>query len=182
MKRYFFLLLIGSLVVLASCAKDEHYEDPEEIDGGVINHTDKDAPKEIQSKEIKEFLFNFYLYDRVDSEGNHSFEFEIKDNQLQERGTNRTTPITEETLQSLQEIIDKYQLVKRNGIYEVTNALPVEYQHSTFEVIYESGEELRFDEDNDPEAEWTIEIYDLFAKVFEENGDSSFLAWQEENN
>ena len=166
------LTILVGLIFITSCTAENNDEDI--IDGGNTYHIDENAAKVINSKNIKEFYLNAYFGTRFDINDNHFFEFEIKDNELKENKTSQKTTINNQLLISLQEIVDKYNLVSNNGLYDVTSGLPPEYAPSTLEIIYDSNEVLTYTIDNNPYLKCNEDIYDLFAKQFEENNNLSF--------
>lgn len=142
------------------------------IDGGVTDRTDHHAPKTIVSKNITEFYFHFFLFDEEISSGEgavHIFTIEREGSVLMavDAKTGIRFPADKKLLKKLQAIIDKYDLAKKNGIYQVTAGLPVEYQPCDFTAGYASGEILHFTMDNDPDAQWAKDIYQLFVNWFE---------------
>ena len=176
-KKIMAALLCASLLFgLGGCTKPVSILDPEPIDGGTTVHTDANAPKVIQSKDIRAFFANFYLYHRWRGDEERFFEFEIKLNDegtltATERNSGASLPADADLLTALQEVIDKYNLAAKNGIYEVTAGLPPEFQESTLRVSYESGESLTFTQNNNPEAKWAEAVYDVFAAWFSAHGD-----------
>ena len=125
------------------------------IDGERIHDTDPSAPKEIKSKDITEFKVNMFLNLRWDKNENHEFEFSISDDGsgklvVSESVLGISSEADEDILKAVQDVIDEYKLVSKNG--------------------YESGEKLTFTEDNDPGAEWEEALYDAFAEWFSGKG------------
>ena len=171
------MVLCASLFGFGGCRQEP---EPEEIiDGGETNYTDANAPKEIQSREIEELEASFILHtrwkqDRHDDE----FRFTVKPD-----GNGSWTAAEEIAgiscladaafLLRLQEVIERHDLVSRNGIYKVTAGLSPEYQPGGLNVRYASGETLSFTENNDPYARWAQEIYDIYAAWFSENGNDA---------
>ena len=179
-------VLLGLLTLfgLSGCKEDAAPE-PEPIDGGTTTHTDANAPKVIESKDITEFSVDFYLSNRWRGDEERYFRFAVKEEggvltaSEEESGISR--PADASLLTALQEIIDKYDLVKENGIYQVTAGLPTEYQARTLFVKDASGETLTFTTNNEPEAAWAESIYDLFADWFAANGDETLRPAKEES-
>ena len=179
-KKIMAALLCASLLFgLGGCTKPaDPAPDPEPIDGGTTTHIDADAPKVIQSKDIRAFFANFYLYNRWRGDREQFFEFEIRNDDsgvltASERNSGASLPADKELLDALQAVLDKYGLVSQNGIYSVTAGLPPEFQESTLRVSYESGESLYFTVNNEPEAKWAEAVYDVFAAWFSAHGDDS---------
>ncbi len=155
-------------------------EEPEPIDGGNTIHQDPDAPKEITSKEITDYEASFCVFTRWSDEEHedNTFLFTVKKDEngvltAYEENRGISYPADEELLISLQEIIDRYELVKLNGLYDVTAGLAPEYQPGGMTVNYASGENLTFTTDNNPYALWSEETYDVFAAWFAEKGDDT---------
>lgn len=147
--------------------------------GGVTDRTDTSAPKQIASKDITDFYANFFLSNRCTSDDRHNFCFSVK----QVNGStiacdeikNISFEADEQLLCGLQQIIDRHELAKLNGLYKVTAGLPPEYQPSRFCAGYCSGETLGFTQNNDPFAIWAEEIYTLFAQWFCRKGEDSLM-------
>ncbi len=164
-----------SIFSLWGCKKNN--ENPP-VSGGVIDKTDYNAPKVIQSKDIKDFSVTFYPQDSWLSEGAHrAYTFEIKEIggklTATEAESKISFPADEKLLAALQTVIDEHSLADKNGIYRVTAGLPPEFQECSLEVNYESGESLKFTENNDPRAEWSRAVFTVFADWFAEKGDNS---------
>ncbi|MBQ4288849.1 MAG: hypothetical protein II749_02685 [Clostridia bacterium] len=168
--RYMLMVLMLCIVVstvLCGCKKQTQTTAPQT--GGVTDRTDKNAPKEIASKDIEEFFLYFYLENHDDSDYEDGFySFSIKKNDKDEfvltsNELRLNTPVGQDVLIKLQDIIDESSLVKKNGIYRVTAGLPPEYQPCTLTVTYSSGEKLTFTEDNDPWAGWTQEMFTVLV-------------------
>ena len=175
--------MIATLLTMMSfslfgCQKEEP------ISGGVSDNTDHNAPKVIESKDIAELKAHIYLSLRYTANDDHLFDFEVKKDEngtlmASESNSGISFEADKELLDALQVVIDKYELVKDNGVDRVTAGLPPEFQPCVLEVNYESGEKLRFRYDNDPDARWATNFYDIFAKWFEEKGDSSLYPEKE---
>ena len=179
-------LLTGTLLMgLSGCQKEpEPVTEPEPVDGEGTNRTDYNAPKEIQSKDITAFSTSFFQANRWTSTENHTFEFRVSPDETGavtalEENSGVRVPADETLLRSVQEIIDKYDLVKKNGVYEVNYSLSPEYQKCTLTADYASGEKLSFTDLNDPYAQWSEEIYDVFSQWFLQQGNESLLPEKE---
>lgn len=154
--------------------------------GGTIDNTDKNAPKEIKSKEIINFSVNFYLQDRWKKDDNHYFYFEIKENEEGDLIASETISkisykADEELLNGLQKIIDEEELVKLNGTDRYTAGLPSEYQPSRLSVLYASDEKLNITTNNNPTSPWAIKVYTLFAEWFLDKGIDDLYPKKEES-
>jgi hypothetical protein len=180
------LLSLLMLFLLTACTQETGPDpEPEPVDGGTTTHIDANAPKVIESKDIKEFSVNFYLWNRWRGDEERFFRFLIEEDAgvltASEELSGISLPADEALLTRLQEIIDKYELVKNNGIYSVTAGLPPEFQERTLFVGYASGETLTFTMNNEPAAEWAEDIYDLFADWFAAKGDETLRPAKEES-
>ena len=149
----------------------------EPVSGGTTDKTDYNAPKVIKSKEITKFYATFYpAGEWLGGDESMQYVFEVKKDAegkltASESKTGISVPADKTMLKSLQDIIDKYKLVKNNGVYRVTAGLAPECQECSMNVSYASGEELSFTANNDPYAEWEKEMYMTFASWFSKNGD-----------
>lgn len=187
------ILLIGLLLlfVLTACTDAQ---DPgligEPVDGGTVTDgTDPNAPKVIESKDITGFDANFVSSIRwrtATESRTEAFRFVVSPDAdgvltAAEEEYGFRAPADESLLTGLQEIIDRYGLVSMNGTYRVTAGLPWEYQASWLTVDYASGEKLWFTVNNEPFAEWTADVYDLFAAWFEAKGAGSLYPPKEDS-
>ncbi|MBO7676921.1 MAG: hypothetical protein J6S49_05355 [Erysipelotrichaceae bacterium] len=177
------IIMITLLVTMMSfgffgCQKEEP------ISGGTTDKTDYNAPKEIKSKDISELSTHFYLDLRYTANDDHLFDFEIKKDDsgtlmATENNSGISFKADKKLLDDLQAVIDKYELVKDNGVNKVTAGLPPEFQPCYLKVDYASGEQLYFRYDNDPSAKWATRFYDIFARWFADNGDDSLYPEKE---
>ena len=159
----------------AASTQEESNVTDDPITGGRTYDKDPSAPNEIKSKDIVEFEINMFLDLRWDKNENHQFEFSISDDGsgnliVSESVLGISCEADEDILKAIQDIIDEYSLVSKNGVYDTTAGLPPEFAPRTLKVKYESGEELKFTEDNDPGAEWEESLYDAFAEWFSGKG------------
>ena len=181
------ILLSMALSALGGCGKTPDpapTPDPEHIEGGTTTRRDDDAPKEIASKELTGFSVNVYLQDRWSGEEDHFFEFLIEEDDAgkliaSEKNTGVSAEADEKLLSALQDVIDENELVKMNGLYDVTAGLPPEFQECFFTANYASGEKLYFTINNEPAAKWGIGIYDTFASWFSEQGNDALYPAKE---
>lgn len=178
MKNKRCLLILGVIamaIILFGCGKQKPIpETTEELgEGGKIDNTDSSAPKAINSKSIVSFDTTFYIEKNDFLEGGYSgfYHFTIKDNVLSEDAQlNLSGKIEQPVLDELQKIIEKNDLVKKNGIDCYTAGVAPEYAPCYFSACYDSGEKLYFREDNDPLAKWAEDVFELFRKAFVEMG------------
>ncbi|MBR5967315.1 MAG: hypothetical protein IK001_01840 [Lachnospiraceae bacterium] len=154
----------------------------EPIDGGVTDRTDYSASKEIKSKDITEYYFNFCIEGKwAPGYENDYYAFEIKpdaDGKMiaSEETTGVAAEADKELLDAIQAVIDEYNIVSMNGEYRLTAGLdPAFFGPSTLRVNYASGEKLTFTHDNEPDAEWVIKTYLVFAKWFAGKGERKLL-------
>ena len=143
----------------------------EVIDGGNTTRIDEDAPKEIASKEITGFDAKLFLNNRFYGDENHGFHFQIEQGAdgvltASEENTGVRHAADQTLLMELQDVIETYDLVSQNGVYDVTAGLPPEFEAYPFTVDYASGESLSFTKNNEPDARWGEAIYDIFASWF----------------
>ncbi len=178
--RLFMIALLSAMMAfsLFGCKKEEP------ISGGTTDNSDPDAPKVIESKDIESLSAHFYLDLRHSAKGDHLFDFEIGRDEngvlkASEKNSGISFEADKQLLGSLQELIDRYELVKLNGENRVTAGLPPEFQPCYLEVEYTSKERLYFRHDNDPMAKWAQGFYDIFAKWFENKGDGSLYPEKE---
>lgn len=136
--------------------------------GVTVDKTNLAAPKVINSKQIVSLKTYFYHRDRFDEKRNGKFRFLLADGAdgdltLSERLTYRLQAAVPDTiLEKVQKIIDKHKLVNLNGIEKYTTGKAEEYSPTYLMVEYESGEELFFYMDGDPDSSWTGELLELF--------------------
>ncbi len=132
-------IVIISCMILTACQETPAPSFNHITAGGTTDKSDPTAKKTIESKEIIQFATEFYLYDSYyyeERSGKYSFQIEKKEND--EFVLNATGPygidsaissvIPKEVLVGIQEIIDRYELVKNNGINKVTAGLAPEYR------------------------------------------------------
>lgn len=143
---------------------------PEE-DGGINDNTDHSAPKSIASREITAFYTHFCCEDPDDPSHNGVHRFEIIKNDsgtlmLTASGVIKgSTEVNLSLLEKVQDIIERYDLVKQNGISCITKGLPVQYSPCSLSAEYASGEQLNFTIDGCPDEQWCIDLKNLFLGV-----------------
>ena len=171
------LLLCGVLLFgFSGCGKEDN-----PTTGSTTDKTDYNAPKEIKSKDIIDFYATFCLAGEwTKGEESLQYEFEVKKDSKGKYTASESTvgivaPADETLLKSLQDIIDRFNLVKDNGVYKVTAGLAPECRECSLDVYYKSGESLKFTKNNDPYAQWEQEMYMTFADWFAEKGDESLM-------
>ncbi|MBR6626111.1 MAG: hypothetical protein IKL01_07915, partial [Mailhella sp.] len=67
-------------------------------------------------------------------------------------------------LDAVQEVVDRFELAKLNGIDRVTAGLPPAYSPTRLSVDYASGERLYFQMNGDPKAEWPQALLEIFLE------------------
>lgn len=155
--------------------------------GGLTDKTDYNAPKEIESDELVAFETDFYrnsdfVYDRSryyqfrmmrDSSGRYT---------ITEGGENALSCTTDEKFAArLQNIIRACDLIKHNGVHTKRAGIAPEYGPYWVKATYASGEQLEFYMNDDPNAKWTFEILDIFAKEFGSLGIKDLLPTYEDS-
>ncbi|MBR2754684.1 MAG: hypothetical protein IKD64_02630 [Lachnospiraceae bacterium] len=167
--------------MMSGCEKNPS-EDP--VSGGVIDHSDPSAPKEIKSKELVSMETGFYRYETDPAEGGYRYSFSLKpiDGKLtltEDKRYQIGCEVEEAVLDKVEEIIEQYDLVQWNGKNRYTSGLPEEYSPYYFSAEYASGERLYFYLDGDPEAEWSGALLKFFREVFAVNGHPQVLPPEE---
>ena len=149
-------------LLLTSCRPAE--EAP--LCGGVTDRTDHYAPKAIVSKEMTALSASFWVQDeegrgtrwtlsaKKDSSGGVSVSVE---------GAGKEEAQADSAfLDAVQEVIERFELAKLNGIDRVTAGLPPAYSPTWLSVDYASGERLYFQMNGRPEAEWPRALLEIF--------------------
>lgn len=154
--------------------------DNEHICGGTTDKTDHSAPKFIVSKDIVGLKTRFCLSERITNKYGVFASYRIEQDEngvltAKEDYTGASAEADKELLEKLQDIIDRYELVLKNGYYRVTAGLPPECQPCSLNVVYASGEKLDFTVNNDCEDEWEEKLHLTFAEWFAKKGDSSLM-------
>lgn len=173
------LAIILAILLLTSCSLEDPMDNP--LCGGTVDNSNYNAPKEIKSKDLTSFEVEFFLYGKYNSDGDRRYWFSIKEDEngklmLNEKwDDNANCEVDKSIFTPIQEIIDKYELVKLNGIDKHTAGLPDEYQPYFLKASYASGESLYFSENNNPSSKWAMELRDYFANVFHEHGIDDFI-------
>ncbi len=144
-------------------------DDP--VCGGVTDHTDVSAPKQIQSDDLRSLHTEFYCFDELDDSRSGRYAFDLKENdtgvlELCVDGViSGSVPVSSEVLDGAQSIIKEQKLVEWNGVDKITAGLPPEYGPCTLEAEYASGEIIRFCQNNDPYAAWVKALQSYFLQV-----------------
>ena len=176
--------LIALLTVFSSGCSGRAEKEPlptPPITGGKVDNSDPDAPKEIDSRDLAAFSYQFYLYGKNNHEEDSGYHFEVKKTDdgtvsMEESARYQVTCSTgEHILVSLQALIEKYGLAKRNGVDKHTAGLPQEFQPCYFRADYASGESIRFSVDNNPEDPFSREVVKLLGDEFAARGEECFL-------
>ena len=194
MKRYIILLTTFMVTLILSVAcnmthtqttgdkpiMDNMRNDTSEVAGGMVDKS-YDAPTEIKSRNIESFETYFYIWDQYDEaeKGNYSFKIEKNDSGKytlsEDTHYNISETIERSVLDGLQKIIDDNSLSMKNGMDKHSNGLLEEFAPCMFWAKYDSGEQLYFSENNDPEAKWAREVKELFEEEFIKLGHDELL-------
>lgn len=167
MKNMLCLICIVLAGIMLSGCGSSAVEEP--ICGGVVDRSDHSAPKVIESKEIRSFSTSFWRYDE-DSPNHEASRWRItvtKDSAGElwvEINGNKARIQGGKALAEVQEVIDRFGLVKLNGVDRVTSGLPPEYSPTRLEAEYASGERLYFRTNGNPSAEWTKAMLEIFLR------------------
>ncbi len=177
MKRMHWLIIvplaIAAAVLIAGCGKNtEHVPEAEggphtlkpitdgPVDGGVIDSSDPDAPKTIESKQLIIFECRFSTMDDAEpgTLGNHIYELEARlENgavkgvyRIADTGEERLFRESHEFLSEIRALIETYDLAQHNGHAYAVSGLPEEYgaridaQYASGESIYASDNQENF--------------------------------------
>lgn len=147
------IIVLTVMAVFTGCSKQSK-ENTDDIDGGVINNTSYDAPKEIESTEIKYFYCEFSNLTMMNEDTfleNKVYELKVS---LQEgtvqgsyqnyaggEGVEKTFEAEPEFMNALQKIVKDHNLVQHNGLSYRVSGLPDQFG-AVLEVEYESGERI----------------------------------------
>lgn len=182
MRRMIWLIIIAliAMAIFVGCQKTSE-QDTDDIDGGVRINNNYDAPKKIESTEIKSFYCEFsnltmmnedtFLKNRV-----YQLEACLKDGIVQGSykiygsGESQEEIFEAETdfLTDVQKIIEEHNLVENNGLSYMVSGLPEQFG-AVLEVEYESGECIyaSHNQDNFLSIEAMEALDLLFRKQFE---------------
>ena len=141
----------------------------ESMSGGVVHdRTDHSAPKAIVSREITELSASFWLEGGDFPRGAwtlHASRDSSDTIALSVQGGVQAQAFAEPALLSeLQEVIERFGLVKRNGVDRVTSGLPPEYSPVSLKAEYASGERLYFRTNGSPRAGWPEALLEIFLR------------------
>ena len=134
--------------------------------GGVTDRTDHSAPKVIESKQISAIAALFWIQD----EEGRGTRWKLSARREGSGGVSVSVggAVQEEAqagaafLYAVQEVVDRFELAKLNGIDRVTAGLPPAYSPTWLSVDYASGERLYFQMNGKPEAEWPRALLEIF--------------------
>ena len=142
--------------------------------GGHTHRQDLLAPKKIDCREIVSFDTHFYLQDPLDNSRSGGYAYTIEqqaDKWILKVGQKFEETLTDPTvLTRLQELIEKHDLIRINGLTDYTNGLPPEFQPCSFTAIYANGQKLYFYVQNAPDADWALDIRNLLDEYLAANG------------
>lgn len=146
------------------------------LSGGTIDHSDRSAPKEIRSTELRSVETTFCCECEEREPYGRFLSFRLKKEEsgawtLEETLGYRISAETDERLvNEVQRVIRECDLVRDNGTNRHTAGLPWEFQPCSFRAEYASGEVLYFSYNNDPAAEWSNRLCRLFCGTFRNQG------------
>lgn len=144
------------------------------ISGGVVDHTDYNAPKEFKSDNLVSFSSSFFLYGEYGKEFDSGYGINVKNDgtkfTLVESGHNLSCETDENYLREVQNIIKKHNLLSLNGKDKHTSGLPGQFQPCYLKATYDSGEVLYFSINNNPTSEWCNDLLRLTRKEFNKHG------------
>lgn len=182
------ILLMAVIGTLLGCSaggndvKKPQNADVDVIEGGTTTHTDTQAPKVINSDNLVGFKNNFFLFDENGSEFDASYCFEVKDSEsgqklltCEKNGQTFDCEIDSAVMSGIQKIIKEYSLANYNGTDKFTAGLPPEYDLSEFYALYDTGETIRFSDNNNPDSEVSKAFLKYFTQVFADCGINDFL-------
>lgn len=161
--RFALITLAAALLIpAAGCGGPSPGQEPEPGDGGTVTHIDSNAPKTIESTEITSFECMASLVamvlepedEELLTESVYTFTAERDGDIVRCTGEIRggkTNSFTADLsfLDALQDIIVRYDLVRQNGITEITSGLPDDFG-SMLSVLYASGESIYFHDNSEP--------------------------------
>ena len=147
----------------------------EPVTGGIVDETDFDAPKTIESEDLTDLTVSFYAYGEYfsDDGGVYHYELHRDDGRVTLAETdyyNVSAEVDGKVAEEAAALIRKYDLAASNGVNRVTAGLPPEYQPCSLTADYASGEVLSFRKDGDPEDEAMKAFRKLFNRAFTEAG------------
>ena len=164
MKKAMWSILLAALsgLLLTACRPAEEVP----LCGGVTDRTDHSAPKAIVSKEITALCASFWMQDEegrgmswtlsAKREGSGGVSVSVE-GAVQEKAQADAA-----FLDAVQEVIDRFELAKLNGIDRVTAGLPPAFSPTRLSVDYASGERLYFQMNGRPDAEWPAALLEIF--------------------
>lgn len=171
---------IAAALIVKQLPKSKQTHIQPDVDGGVKDSSDPSAPKSITSRKITAFDSSFYFDDINNPDNSGRYWFQISKNGSEtlvlsvSGARNCRTEVDTSLLDKVQNIIERHELVKLNGISCVTQGLPVQYSPCSMFADYSSGEHLSFTTDSSPEFQWCFELKDLFFKIFSDKGYPGF--------
>ena len=180
-------LLLGSVLLfgLFGCKdkNDEVIEEP--LDGENIRKEDPDAPKTIESSDIASADIAVYIAERYYGDENHDFHFQIYEENgemvISELNSGVKDAADEKLLSKIQQVVEENDLVRYNGVYDVTAGIAPEYQARRFLLTYKSGEKIEFTMDNNPYAIWSEKLYDAIADHLAEKGNTALYPEEDDS-
>ena len=157
------------LAALAGMALLALQPDRGSMSGGVVHdRTDHSAPKIIESREITDLEASFWLEDGHLPRGRWTLSASRKSSgvvllSIQGR-LQAQTQLEASFLADVQDVIERFELVKRNGMDRVTSGLPYQFSPCSLRVAYASGERLYFRSNGNPREEWPKSLLKIFLR------------------
>ena len=139
------------------------------------------APKTIHSSVITQFSTNYFVYDKEEQSLSGHYYFTLKPENgkliLKEDYKFRVQEeVTPDVFDKIQKIIKDNNLVASNGVHDVKQGLPAEYQPCHLEAVYDSGEVLNFTMNSMPYAPWAQELAYTLRMELAKRGHKECLA------
>lgn len=169
------MMCAGVAALLLGCKREVNTEPDGPITGGKVDRTDYNAPKEIKSDELTYFNSSFYRQADFVYDEERGYRFIMTKSEdgkyaITEEGLDLKCETDADFASKLQQLIRDQGLIAFNGVDKYTSGISPVYGPYELYAEYASGEKLRFVMNDDPSAEWTWQIVDLFAKEFGAHG------------
>ena len=178
------IIIMGIFSFLTGCNSDR------EVEGGSTTYVDKDAPKEIKSKDLcsmdckvstatvseleEGLVYGWYYFSvKKDSEtGEITGSYKISEQYNDFVVPEFTFKTDKAFLEKVQAIIEESKIVTSNGIHHETKGIPDDFGYD-FSAVYASGESISCSDNQSSDiGQKTVkELYELFYK---ESGAESY--------
>ena len=152
-----------------------HSEDEGPMDGGVTDHSDRNAPKSMESTQIISFDCRFSTLDIAEPGelGNHVYQLHAKwENgavqgmyRVRDTGETHSFRVSQTFLDEVQILVARYSLAQYNGHNCTVAGLPDEYG-AKLDVRYASRESIYANDNQDNFLSWEVmkELFNLFER------------------